>query len=120
MNQNQQIEKNRQRVTPAVEITEDSNGYVLTAQLPGVAEEAVHLTVEDRTLVLEADNQVAAPEGFKVLRREIAERHYRAAFELPERVDTVKITSALRNGVLTVTLPKREEVKPRRIAVQVA
>jgi HSP20 family molecular chaperone IbpA len=112
-----QVVQDRPQVAPVVDVKEDGEGYTLTANLPGVPEGAVQLTVEDRTLMLDAENDVAAPEGYTVLRREIPALHYRAVFELPDRVDVGAVKSTLRNGVLTVVLPKREEVKPRRVPV---
>ncbi len=112
-------EEPRPLVAPVVDVREEADGYVLTAELPGVDEGAVNVTVEDRTLILDAANDLTEPEGFKVLRREIPPLTYHAVFELPDRVDSAAIRSTLRNGLLTVTLPKREEVKPRRIAVAV-
>lgn len=109
--------EDRPQVVPVVDVREDTEGYTLTLDLPGVPEGAVQLTVEDRTLMLDAENDVGVPEGYQVLRREIPALHYRAVFELPDRVDIGAVKSTLRNGVLTVTLPKREEVKPRRVPV---
>jgi len=109
--------ENRPLVVPSVDVREDGDGYTIQVALPGVAEDAVHLTIEDRTLLLEADNDVAVPEGYTVVRREIPELRYRAVFELPDRVDAGAIRSQIKNGMLSVVLPKREEVKPRRIAV---
>lgn len=117
MNQAIQPTQDRPQVAPAVDVREDHEGYTLTAGLPGVAEEAVHLTVEDRTLMLDAENSIVPPEGYTVLRQEIPAIRYHAVFELPDRVDIGGIRSTLRNGVLTVALPKREEVKPRRVPV---
>lgn len=109
--------QNRPVIGPLVDVREDAEGYTLRADLPGVAETAVQLTVEDRTLILDADNDVPVPEGYQIVRQEIAPVRYRAVFEIPDRVDPGAIQSVLRNGVLIVTLPKREEVKPRRLTV---
>ncbi len=119
MNNGTRKEEPRPLVAPVVDVREDGDGYILSAALPGVDEGAVNLTVEDRTMILDAANDLPEPEGFKVLQREIPPVTYHAVFELPERVDRSAIRSTLRNGLLTVTLPKREEVKPRRIAVAV-
>lgn len=117
MTQINQPMQDRTPVVPVVDVREDHEGYTLTAELPGAVEGAVQLTIEDRTLMLDAENNVAAPEDYTMLRQEIPALRYRAVFELPDRVDVGAIQSTLRNGLLTVTLPKREEVKPRRVQV---
>lgn len=117
MNKNKQNNANRPLVAPVISVREDADGYILRADLPGVMQDAVELTVEDRTLILEAENTVATPEGYTMVRQEIPPLCYHAVFEIPERVEAGGIQSTLENGVLTVTLPKREEVKPRRISV---
>lgn len=117
MTQTIQPTPDRPQVVPVVDVREDNEGYTLTAELPGVTEQAIQLTIEDRTLMLDAENEVSTPEGYTVIRREVQPLRYHAVFELPDRVKLDDIKSTLRNGVLTIALPKREEVKPRRVAV---
>ena len=85
--------------------------------MPGVSEKQVELTLEDRTLTVTAEKEVASFKDYTLILNEIQEARYRAAFELPERVDTAKVQASCKNGMLVLTLPKREEVKPRRIAI---
>ena len=110
----------RIRLVPVVTVNEDDNGYTLAVELPGVEESGIDLTVEDRTLMLTAKNAVAVPEGYTAEGIEIPPAEYHAVFELPERVGTEAISCKLDNGILTVLLPKKEEVKPRKIAVKTA
>lgn len=112
--------ENRPVVYPVVNVHETDDGYDVKASLPGVAESDVTLSVENRTLTIEAINTAAVPEGYTTLRQEFGPVRYRRVFELPDHVDADGITAALAQGVLTVKLPKREEVKPRRIAVKAA
>jgi len=107
----------RPEVSPVTRIDESDEAFVLTLELPGVAEKDIALTVEDRTLSVTADNTVEAHPDYTLAIGEIPEVNYRAAFELPERVDTARIRAEQRHGLLVLTLPKREEVKPRRIAI---
>lgn len=108
---------NRLELTPVSRITESEEAFTLTMELPGVSEKQVELTLEDRTLTVTAEKEVASFKDYTLILNEIQEARYRAAFELPERVDTAKVQASCKNGMLVLTLPKREEVKPRRIAI---
>jgi len=108
---------NRLEVTPASRVDESDEAFTLVVELPGVSEKEIELTLEDRTLSVTAENTVERFKDHTLVLTEIPEVRYRAAFELPERVDTANLKAATRNGLLILTLPKREEVKPRRIAI---
>jgi HSP20 family protein len=108
--------------TPAVDIFETENhDLVLKAEVPGMNREDIEVTVENGTLVLM---------GQKKFDETIKEEHYRRiersygqffrSFTLPNTVDASKVSADYTNGILTVTLPFREEAKPRTINVDVA
>ncbi len=107
----------RVETAPLARVTENDEGYTLALELPGVDERDTELTIEHRTLTVTAENTVARHKDYALTLTEIPEVRYRATFELPERVDTAGIKAAQRNGLLVLSLPKREEVKPRRIAI---
>lgn len=113
-------EQSMRTVVPAVHVNESADGYVLVAALPGTDDSRLHVTVEDRTLTIEAEADTGMREGYRLVREEFPPVRYRAVFELPERVDTKAIDAKLRNGMLRLVLPAREEVKPRRIEVKAA
>ena len=108
---------NRQEVTPVSRVDETDDAFTLTLELPGVTEKGIDLSLEERTLSVTAENTVETFKDYTLVLSEIPEMRYRAAFELPERVDTAGIKAAHKNGMLILTLPKREAVKPRRIAI---
>ena len=108
---------NRMEVVPVTRVSENADDFTLTVELPGVIEKEIDLTLERRTLTITAENTAQSFKDYTLTLAEIPEVRYRAAFELPERVDTAGIKAANRNGLLILTLPKREEVKPRRIAI---
>ena len=108
---------NRQEVTPVSRVDENDVAFTLTLELPGVTEKGIDLSLEERTLSVTAENTVETFKDYTLVLSEIPEMRYRAAFELPERVDTAGIKAAHKNGMLILTLPKREAVKPRRIAI---
>jgi len=107
----------RLEVTPISRVDESDEAFTLTVELPGVSEKEIELTLEDRTLSVTAENTVERFKDYTLVLTEVPEVRYRAAFEIPERVDTANLKAATRNGLLILTLPKREEVKPRRIAI---
>jgi len=108
---------NRLEVTPVSRVQESDEALTLTVELPGVDEKAIELTLENRTLSVTAENEVGTFKDHALVLTEIPEVRYRTAFDLPERVNTADIKAAHHNGLLILTLPKREEVKPRRIAI---
>jgi len=108
---------NRLEVSPISRVSESDEAFTLTVELPGVAESDIELTLENRTLSVTAENIVQSVKDHTLVLTEIPEVRYRAAFDLPERVNTADIKATNKNGLLILTLPKREEVKPRRIAI---
>ena len=106
-----------QYVTPPVDIYETTDGLVVKADLPGVAKENLDVRVENNLLTIRGRSAHVAP-GDPIY-REYDLVHFFRQFELNERVDQGKISADLKQGVLTLMLPKAEEAKPRRIDVKV-
>jgi HSP20 family protein len=108
--------------TPAVDIFEtEGHDLVVRAELPGLSREDIEVSVENATLVLKGEKKFDAGVKEESYRR--IERAYGAfhrSFTLPNTVDTGKVSADFRNGVLTVTLPFREEARPRTINVEVS
>lgn len=104
-------------VAPDVNIYETEDGYVLQAEMPGVTKEGLEVTLEGNTLGFVGRRAEEALKG-NVLYRESRGAHYRRVFELDPAIDTQKVTAEIRQGVLTLTLPKAERVKPRRIEIK--
>jgi len=104
-------------VTPAHEVKTADDAYGLEVFVPGVARDAVEITTDQGTLVITARRRWKAPEGWTEVFRETPEADYRLSLDLNEAVDVDKITAVLEDGVLRVTLPKAEALKPRRIAI---
>ena len=106
---------------PAVDIVENPNELVVTADLPGIKKENVDVQIEDGTLTLTGSRNFEhedRKEGFHRLERSYGS--FRRAFTLPDSVDPEKVAAAFEDGVLTITLPKKEIAKPRSIKVEVA
>jgi HSP20 family protein len=104
-------------VTPAVDIYETPEGLIVKADLPGVAKDGLDLRVENNLLTIRGRAAHTAPG--ELLYREYELASFFRQFELSDKVDQLKISAELKNGVLTLNLPKAEEAKPRRIDVHV-
>jgi HSP20 family protein len=112
---------NRGSWTPAVDIYEIDGGLVLKAELPDVNRDDIDVNVENNTLTLRGERKFAHEVKQEAFHR--IERSYGSfvrQFSLPATVDATKIAAEYKNGVLTVTLPVREEAKPRSVKINVA
>jgi HSP20 family protein len=108
----------RRTLTPAVDIFEDSQGITLWADLPGVTKDKLDVKVHDGNLYIEAEAVVPTPAGLRLQHAEIREPRFARAFTLSADFDTSKIDANLQDGVLKLTIPRRDEARPRRIEVQ--
>jgi HSP20 family protein len=110
------------RWVPAVDIYEtEKDGLVLKAELPDVKREDISVVVENNTLTLKGERKFAGDASKEQFHRvERAYGTFSRSFSLPQTVDATKIAAEYKNGVLTVTLPVREESRPRTINVEVA
>ncbi len=107
------------RVYPALNVTEDANALYVRAELPGVRPESLDISVVEGRLLIKGERKIEAEEekaGYHRKEREAGV--FRRTISLPIRVDSGKVSAAMKNGILTVTLPKAEEAKPRKIAVK--
>jgi HSP20 family protein len=104
-------------VAPDVNIYETDEAFVLQAEMPGVSKEGLEVTLEGNTLTF-LGRRADEPERGNVLYRESRGVNYRRVFELDPSVDTDRIHAEMRQGVLTLTLPKAERVKPRKIQIK--
>ena len=104
---------------PAVDIVEDAGGITLVADLPGVAREELAIGVDGRSLTIEAPVKLGESSALMSVYAEVRANHFRRSFELSSDLDTARIDAGLRDGVLTLRIPKAEQAKPRRIDVRV-
>ncbi|HEX3037252.1 MAG TPA: Hsp20/alpha crystallin family protein, partial [Thermodesulfobacteriota bacterium] len=103
---------------PAADIYETESGYVVKADFPGVKKENIQIDVHDGTLTLKAEKKFEEKESKdNYLRVERAYGSFVRSFRLPKNVDAEKIEAEYKDGVLEVTLPKKEEAKPKKIQV---
>jgi HSP20 family protein len=105
---------------PTVDVRETKNALEISAELPGIEPKEVEVSVEDGVLTLKgARNFEKATEGETYHRVERAYGSFERSFSLPTNVDPEKVQAVYRHGVLHLTLPKREEAKPRSISIKV-
>ena len=105
---------------PVVDIFENDHGITMLADLPGVSNDRLNLQVDKDTLKITGDAAIGAAQGMEPLWAEVRSTRYERAFTLSSELDAENITAAMKNGVLTVNIPKRAEVRPRKIQVRVA
>ncbi len=103
-------------VTPVVNIFETKDGYALEAEMPGVNKDGLEITLEGNEITI-LGRREAEPIAGEVLFRERSTADYRRLFELDPAIDTGKISAKMEQGMLLLTLPKSERVKPRKITV---
>jgi len=103
---------------PLTDVYETKDGLVLVADMPGVGAEGLEVTVEDSILVIRGQPRAATVDPQQPLLQEFAVGPYYRSFQLPVDFDTQKIQATIKQGVLTLTLPKSERLKPRRIEVK--
>lgn len=105
--------------TPAVDIKEEESRFLITADVPGVDPKDIDVTMENGILTIRGERKLESDvkeNGFRRVER-MHGTFYRR-FSLPDYADADNISASCKNGVLTVTVPKSEAVKPRRIEVK--
>lgn len=102
---------------PRVGLFDRGSELVLRAELPGLTDEDIDITMDQGMLTLRGERKVSVPEGYSAHRQERGSIKFARSFTLPCRVDSEKTTAKLEHGVLTLQLPKIPEDQPRQIAV---
>ena len=106
-------------VLPAVDVFEDASGITLLADMPGVPKERLDVKVEADTLSIEGEVVAPTPEGLEAVYAEVRVPRYRRTFTLSRELDTSKVEANLKDGVLTLRIPKQAHAQPRRVEVRV-
>jgi HSP20 family protein len=105
-----------QFVAPAASVIEDGDGYLLQVEMPGVNKEGLEISTEGNELTITGRRSLPTMDG-TLLHHESRREDFRRTFELDPSIDINKINARIEQGLLTVTLPKAEHVKPRKITV---
>src|SRR5437588_2096355 len=105
--------------TPALDLYQNNDNIVAVIELPGMRKEDIEISLQDGTLTIGGERKSEGAEGDKAERTERYVGKFRRSVSLPTQVDASKVTATYRDGILTVTLPKAEEAKPKQIQVNV-
>ena len=105
-------------MTPPVDVIEDASGITLYADMPGVPRDKLSLKVEGDQLDIEGELTIPVPTDIAVTYAEMNRTLYRRTFTLSKELDAEKIAAELKNGVLTLRIPKAAHAQPRRISIQ--
>ena len=103
-------------LVPQVNIVETKDSLILEAEMPGVSKDGLEVLLEGNELTILGRRQTGVP-GAEPVYRESSPRDFRREFTLDPSIDTARINATIEQGVLTVTLPKAEKAKPRKIEV---
>jgi HSP20 family protein len=103
---------------PATDIFEDDEGITLQMDMPGASKDRLTLQVNRDRLDVEAEMRIDMPQDMEALYADVRSTRYQRTFALSGELETEKIEATLKDGVLTLRLPKRPEVRPRKIEVQ--
>jgi HSP20 family protein len=105
-----------QFIAPVATVLENADGYTLEVEMPGVSKGNLEMWVENNELTILGRRAMPSVEG-TLVHRESRPENFRRSFELDPSIDAAKISAKIDQGVVTLTLPKAEQVKPRKIAV---
>ena len=103
---------------PPVDVTEDEGGITLIADLPGASKEQLSIRVDGDALTIEAPIDIGEIDKLEPVYAEVRSGRYRRSFTLSRELDSTRVEAALKDGVLTLRVPKLEHAKPRRIEVR--
>lgn len=103
---------------PPTDIFEDAEGITLQMDVPGAARERLKLQVNRNQLDVEADARIDMPQDMEAVYADVRATHYQRTFALSSELDAERIDAALKDGVLTLRIPKRAELRPRKIEVR--
>jgi HSP20 family protein len=103
-------------ITPPASVSESGEAFLLELEMPGVSKDSLEISVENNELSIIGRRSNPAIEG-TLVHRESRPNNFRRSFQIDPSIDREKISARIHHGVVTLTLPKAEEVKPRKIAV---
>jgi len=104
---------------PLMNVYDDKENILVTAELPGITKEQVNITFSDGILAVSGKQQpLAKTKGMAVVRKERSEGDFEKTLRVPTKIKQDSIKASFSNGILTVTMPKAEEVKPKTIAIE--
>ncbi len=113
-------EGNGRTIIPDVDIIEKADHYILIADMPGADEKTLDITVEKDLLTIRGRMLITIPENHRALKSEFRSGNYQRAFRIYEEIDRDGIKATFHNGVLKLTIPKSENARIKKIAIESA
>ena len=107
-------------LVPAVDIFEDAHQITVQAEMPGVSKDRLNVQADRNSLLIEGDVTLDVPAAMSALYADLHTTKYRRSFTLSGELETERISASLKDGLLTVRIPKRAEFRTRKIKVDVA
>ena len=103
---------------PPVDIFEDAHGIMVVAEMPGVSKDGLNVQADRNNLLIEGDVAIEMPAGMEAIYADVQSTHYARSFALSGELETDAIDANLKDGVLTIRIPKRSEYRPRKVEVR--
>lgn len=107
-------------LAPPADIFEDADGIRILLDMPGVTKDRLTVKADRNELVVEGEASIDMPEGIEAAYAEVRAARYRRSFVLTNELDSDSVEASMKDGVLSIRVPKRAELKPRQIEVQAA
>jgi len=115
-----ELRKNEHILRPSVDIFEDTAGITLRADMPGVSREHLDIQVNRDTLSIQGEAEIPMPEGMEAIYADIRLTRYQRSFSLSSELDGEQAEASLKDGVLTLRIPKHARYQPRKIEVSLS
>jgi HSP20 family molecular chaperone IbpA len=115
----QQTREQEPVIRPVVDIFEDEGGITLLADMPGVSRERLEVEINKDTLSIEGKAEIPMEEGMEALYADVRSTRYQRDFSLSSELDGDKASANLKDGLLTLKIPKRAQYQPRKIEVRI-
>jgi HSP20 family protein len=106
--------------TPALDLYQNNDNIVAVVELPGMRKEDIEISLQDGTLIISGERKEETSQENGATRTERCTGKFRRSITLPTRVDANKVSATYKDGILTVTLPKAEEAKPKQIQINLS
>lgn len=103
---------------PPVTLQDTGTGFLIRLDVPGLDPKSLDVNVDESTITIKGEREDKAPEGYTVHRKERSAYRFTRSFSLPAKVEAEKAEAEVKNGVLTITLPKAKEAQPQKINVR--
>ncbi len=116
----QETKKQERAIRPAVDIFEDETGITVHADMPGVSRDRLDIQIDGDSLTITGDVRIPTPEQMDAVYADVRSSRYQRSFSLSRELDSEHIDASLKDGVLSLRIPKREEHKPRKIEIKTA